>query len=78
MVIPTPTDEYTAPSQCPAGQFAGTVMVWDSESPKLIFLYSRRGEKFKNHQEFYKALWDQGFRFFKFAYRGQMFKLESR
>jgi hypothetical protein len=24
-----------------------------------------------------QALWDRGFRFFKYAYRGQMFKLEE-
>ena len=73
MIKPVETDEHLVASDCPPGTFAGTVMTWSN--PSKIFLYSERGNKFESSQAFYKSLWDRGFRYFKYAYRGKMFKL---
>jgi hypothetical protein len=67
--------EICFPSQCPEGTYAGTVIVWEASNPVLTFLYSESGQKFTNSREFYQSLWDRGFRYFKYAYHGQMKEL---
>lgn len=69
--------EFFAPSNVPVGTFAGTVMHWDAAKPPQLFLYSERGNKFTSSQAFYQSLWDRGFRYFKYAYRGQMFEIKK-
>lgn len=69
--------EYFAPSECPVGTFAGTVMVWDAVTPTVRFLYSERGLKFTSSQDFYRSLWERGFRYYKYAYKGQMMEIHK-
>lgn len=67
--------EISTASQCPAGTYAGVVVVWDAAKPVVTFLYSEAGKKFSDSQEFYQSLWDRGYRFFKYAHHGQMKEL---
>jgi hypothetical protein len=64
---------YFFASEIPEGLFAGCILV-HSRNPPLASLLSRQGKNMKL-QELLEQLFSEGFRYFCFAYKGQIYEI---